>query len=77
MIAAQIGIGLAGVAAIALSQASTDRTRRWACIFGLLAQPAWMYETWTAGQYPIFALTFAYTLSWLKGFRYYWLGRQA
>lgn len=70
---AQVGIAAFGVAAIWLSQSPTAARRRWACVVGLAAQPFWFYATWTAGQYGIFALTFLYTLSWLRGIHTHWL----
>jgi hypothetical protein len=68
----QIGIAVCGVTAIALSQSSRDEVRRWACLFGLAAQPFWFWTTATHGQWAIFALSFFYTAAWLKGVRTYW-----
>jgi len=66
VIGAQIAIGCCGLASVYLSQSSTDRLRRWACIFGIAAQPAWLWETWHAGQFGIFALSFVYLANWLR-----------
>lgn len=71
----QIGIGIFGVAAIALSQDSREKVRRWACICGLCAQPFWFYTTATHGQWVIFGLSVFYTAGWLRGIRTYWLKR--
>lgn len=68
-------IGLCGVTAIFLSQAKLERSRRWACWFGLCAQPFWFYATFKAGQWGIFGLSFLYTFSWLRGVRTYWWKR--
>ena len=73
MIAGQIFIGVCGIMAVYLSQSRTDRQRRWACIFGLAAQPAWFWETWHAGLWGIFALSFVYTANWARGFWNYWM----
>ena len=72
MIVDQIAIGVCGLASVYLSQSRTDKLRRWACIFGLAAQPAWMWTTWHAGQWGIFGLSFIYTLNWARGVRNYW-----
>ena len=68
----QIFIGLFGVTAVWLSQDSRDTVRRWACIFGLVAQPFWFYAAWKAEQWGIFALAFLYTYSWLRGVKANW-----
>ncbi|RKE36667.1 hypothetical protein B0G76_2869 [Paraburkholderia sp. BL23I1N1] len=70
----QIGIGLFGVAAVFLSQDVNMNRRRYACLFGLVAQPFWFYATWKAHQWGIFALSFLYAASWLRGFANHWLG---
>ncbi len=69
----QIGIALTGCIAIWLSQDARASHRRWACIFGLIGQPFWFYAAWQAGQWGIFALSFIYTASWLKGLWNNWL----
>lgn len=61
-----------GVTAIWLSQ-SPQPYPRYACFAGLAAQPFWFYETYTAEQWGIFAISFLYTWSWLKGLRMHWL----
>jgi hypothetical protein len=68
----QIAIGLCGVTAIFLSQDRRESVRRYACLFGLASQPFWFYATYQAGQWGIFALSFLYALSWLRGFRQHW-----
>ena len=47
--------------------------RRYAPVFGLLAQPFWFYTTYQAQQWGIFVLSIAYTLLWLKGLYTAWL----
>jgi len=73
VIVTQIFIGCCGVTAVFLSQSKSFKRRRWACIFGLVAQPAWFYETWEAQQYGIFALTWVYFANWLRGFWNHWV----
>jgi hypothetical protein len=69
----QIGIALLGVTAIWLSQG--EKGKKYACIFGLLAQPFWFYATWKAEQWGIFGLTFLYTLAWARGVYTNWIKR--
>ncbi len=69
----QFVIGLCGVSAIFLSQDRRESHRRFACLFGLLAQPFWFYTTWKAGQWGIFGMSFLYTASWVRGFWHHWV----
>lgn len=69
---AQSIIVTCGVASVWLSQSPEVRSRRWAPIIGLAAQPFWMWETWVAGQWGIFALSFVYAIGWARGIRTYW-----
>lgn len=69
----QLGIALFGVAAIWLSQSKALSTQRYACIFGLIAQPFWFYATWRASQFGMFALCFLYTTAWFRGFWTHWV----
>lgn len=69
----QIGIAVCGVSAVFLSQDRRESWRKWACIFGMAGQPFWMWATWQASQWGIFALTLVYAYSWARGVRTYWL----
>lgn len=69
---AQAFLFVTGVVAIWLSQSSALADRKWAPIVGLIAQPVWLYVSWSAGQWGIFALTFFYTAAWLRGFKTHW-----
>lgn len=69
----QVAIVFTGVAAIWLSQDSRETWRRYACLFGLAGQPFWFYSSLVSEQWGIFALSFAFTAAWAKGFREYWL----
>lgn len=71
----QVGIAIFGVSAVFLSQCKTDSLRRWACIFGLVGQPFWLYATWRAEQWGIFVLCFIYTYSWARGIKTFWMKR--
>ena len=69
----QLYLGLTGVTAVWLTQSPNAETRRWACVFGLLSQPAWYWATWHAQQWGIFALCTVYTASWMRGFINVWV----
>ncbi len=71
----QIGIALSGVIAIWLTQDKRATRRRWACIFGMLAQPFWFYAAWKAEQWGIFAMCTLYTYAWARGLRAHWFSR--
>jgi hypothetical protein len=73
MILTQVAIAVFGVSAVFLSQDPRERVRRWACVCGLLSQPAWFYETYSNEQWGIFALCFLYAFSWARGFYYHWV----
>lgn len=68
----QLGIACTGAVAVYLSQDMHERRRRCACLFGLAGQPFWFYATASADQWGMFALSFLYAWSWLRGFRLYW-----
>jgi hypothetical protein len=70
---AQTWLALFSVGAVGLSQAKSPTLRRYACILGLLSQPAWFYSTWSAGQWGIFALCFVYASLWARGFYNFWI----
>lgn len=69
----QLAIAICGIASVWMSQSKDDSVRRWACIFGIAAQPFWMYATFTASQWGIFMLSFVYLAGWLRGAWNYWI----
>lgn len=69
----QVAIPILGAAAAWLSQARTESSRRWACIFGMLGQPFWFYASWHAEQWGIFAVSVLYAFAWMKGLWVYWI----
>ena len=69
----QISIAFFGASAAWLSQARTQRMRRWACVFGLLAQPGFFWASWQSGQWGVFLLTTIYAGAWVRGFWVNWL----
>ena len=68
----QIAILLTGVIAVWLTQDKRVSWRRWAPIFGLLAQPFWFYAAWKADQWGIFAIATLYTYAWARGVWTHW-----
>lgn len=69
----QLIIGICGLTSVYLSQDPRRHWARWACIFGIAAQPAWMYATFVAEQWGIFMLSFVYLAGWMRGIRTYWM----
>jgi hypothetical protein len=69
----QTVIMICGVTSVYLSQDRRERWRRWACLIGLTAQPFWLYATFKAEQWGIFALAFVYAWGWSRGIKTYWM----
>jgi len=69
----QIIIAITGVTAIWLSQDKRESWRKYACIFGIAAQPFWFYSSFQAEQWGIFTLCFFYSYAWLKGVYFNWI----
>ena len=69
-------ISLCGALAVFLSQDRRAHRRRWACIFGMAAQPFWFDMAWRAHQYGVLALCLVYAVSWARGFTAHWLVRR-
>jgi hypothetical protein len=71
----QIAIAACGIASIYASQDRRLSVQRYACLFGLAAQPFWFYATFRAGQWGIFALSIVYALGWARGVLNFWVRR--
>lgn len=69
----QIVITLTGIAAIWLANDPRESWRRYACLFGLAGQPAWIYTAWESEQWGVVLLTAVYTVAWGKGFVGQWV----
>lgn len=69
----QVAIGICGLTSVWLTNDPRPLVRRWACLFGLAAQPFWFYATWQAQQWGIFALAFVYTAGWARGVWHQWV----
>jgi hypothetical protein len=68
----QIIIAFCGLLSVFLSQDKRPNWSRFACLFGLFAQPFWMYATWKAQQWGIFGLSFIYAAGWIRGIYNFW-----
>jgi hypothetical protein len=69
----QIMLAVFGVTAIWLTQQPREELKKYACLFGMAAQPFWFYSTYAAGQWGIFALCVCYTYAWWLGIKGHWL----
>lgn len=69
----QIAIALCGATACWLSQDHRESARKYACLFGLIAQPFWYYASYKAEQWGIFLVCIPYSLAWLRGFNNHWV----
>lgn len=58
------------------SQDSRVQVQKWAPIFGLLAQPLWLYTSLVNSQWGILFLTFVFTYIWFKGLRNHWINKE-
>lgn len=74
---AQLGIAICGLVAIALTQSSCSRRRRWAPLFALAGQPFWIYVTATSGQIGMLIVSCAYTEIWMVDAWRQWVWRVA
>lgn len=69
----QAFIFILGLIAIFLTQHKNQALHKFACIFGLLSQPFFLYSTYMAGQNGMFLLSICYTVIWVLGVKNYWL----
>lgn len=66
-------IVLFGVPAIWLTQTKNEFYHKYACIFGLLSQPFWFYDTLTSQKYGMFFICLLYASAWANGFYNNWV----
>lgn len=69
----QLAIAVFGVTAVFLTQVDDPELNRYACLFGLAAQPFWFYASAAEAQWGIFAVSILYCFAWLKGLSRHWL----
>ena len=68
----QLIIALTTIPSIWLTQQSNENWKKYACLFGLVAQPFWFYTTYINEQWGMFAVTIACTYSWYLGLKNNW-----
>jgi len=74
----QIVILFCGVSTVYLSQDPRSQARKWACVVGLAAAPAWLWTSWQHAQWGIFISSVIFALGWFRGFWHFWVkGRPA
>lgn len=49
--------------------ARTDKYHRWGFVVLMIGQPGWFVTTWSASQWPLFAMAFYYTWVHFEGIR--------
>jgi hypothetical protein len=69
----QVALAFCGITGIFLSQDPCEKRRKFACLFGLSAQPFWFYEMYQANLWGPFVLCFFYTIGWVRGFINNWV----
>ena len=63
-----------GIIAIYLTQQENRKDwKKYACIFGLISQPFFLYTTYVNDQIGMFILSIMYTYVWYIGFKNIWL----
>lgn len=50
--------------------------RRWGYIIGAVCQPFWFITLYQNEQWPVFAVAFLYTFSWLQGIWNHWIKKE-
>lgn len=60
------------LSAVAIWLLSCKEAGRWGWIVGLAAQPFWLYETFHAAQWGMFANSIAVTGIYARGLRNHW-----
>ena len=66
-------ISLLSLSSLGLAYYSKADLRRYACLFGLAAQPFWIAHVWMSEAWGILPLTPAYTLLYILAVKNHWL----
>jgi hypothetical protein len=69
----QFAIAITGGVAIWLTQQGNSNIKKYACLFGMVGQPFWIYSAYNADQLGILALSIFYTYSWWVGIKNNWI----
>ncbi len=68
----QIMIAVFGLTAVFFSQTKNKKLNKIACLFGMAAQPFWIYSTYTNELWGMLVLTMFYTFAWGVGIKNNW-----
>lgn len=72
----QLAIMLTGAVAIFLTQQSNEKLKRYACFFGVVGEPFWIYTAYVNGQWGVLVLAIFYTYTWLLGVYNNWFKKK-
>lgn len=70
----QISLTILSLAGVVASVSHNFKLRRWSPVLGVVAQPFWLYSTWHAGMWGIFAVSFVYLAIYSFGVWNLWSG---
>lgn len=70
---AQTLIVIFGAIAIFLTQQKHEWLKKYACFFGLISQPFFIFETYHSSQWGMLALALFYTWSFSLGLYHNWI----
>lgn len=73
MMLEQIALAILGTSAAWLSQDARPRVARFACLFGLVAQPFWFMVEIAASNWPVVWLCCVYSAGWIRGLLNFWI----
>jgi hypothetical protein len=63
----QLLLAFFGLTALFMATGKSEKARRWACVVGLLGQPAWLYFAMSVNAWGLFVLSLAYTAVYARG----------
>lgn len=69
----QLAIALTGATAAWLTQSRNERARKYACVFGIIGQPFWLWASWQTQQWGIFIVSILYAAAWMRGLWVHWI----
>ncbi len=67
-----IFLAVLSIAALYSVTHQNPRLRKAAPIFGVTAQPFWLYAAWTSQEWGILVVTCVYAAIWIKDLVYTW-----
>lgn len=73
LVLVNLAIAINGVVAITLTQSDDPKVSKWACVFGLIGQPAWFALAIMGNSYGLLVVSVMYAQAWWKGFNRLWL----